>query len=151
MALRSFSFLFIVDRSTKSIQYSYRTSPFPSRLSPSNNSALVLCLRNARALSLLPAALASVSFGFVLVRVQVLDLVTRDTKAKKSDIRMLALCVILDASYFRYQLFAFALNFGSQTWMDGCITRNRGLERHFQIFNTSVVFDRAFIKSPFIP
>ena len=29
------------------------------------------CLRNARAFPLLPAALASVSFGFVLVRVRV--------------------------------------------------------------------------------
>jgi len=31
----------------------------------------LLCLRNARAFPLLPAALASVSFGFVLVRVRV--------------------------------------------------------------------------------
>ena len=31
----------------------------------------MLCLRNARAFPLLPAALASVSFGFVLVRVRV--------------------------------------------------------------------------------
>jgi hypothetical protein len=30
----------------------------------------LLCLRNARAFPLLPAALASVPFGFVLVRVQ---------------------------------------------------------------------------------
>jgi len=32
----------------------------------------LLCLRNARAFPLLPAALASVPFGFVLVRVRVL-------------------------------------------------------------------------------
>jgi len=31
----------------------------------------LLCLRNARAFPLLPAALASVPFGFVLVRVRV--------------------------------------------------------------------------------
>jgi len=31
----------------------------------------MLCLRNARAFPLLPAALASVPFGFVLVRVRV--------------------------------------------------------------------------------
>jgi len=34
----------------------------------------LLCLRNARAFPLLPAALASVPFGFVLVRVRVVDL-----------------------------------------------------------------------------
>jgi hypothetical protein len=33
----------------------------------------LLCLRNARAFPLLPAALASVPFGFVLVRVQISD------------------------------------------------------------------------------
>ena len=42
-------------------------------LSLLNHSALayLLCLRNARAFPLLPAALASVPFGFVLVRVRV--------------------------------------------------------------------------------
>jgi len=40
--------------------------PSPSRFTPH-----LLCLRNARAFPLLPAALASVSFGFVLVRVRV--------------------------------------------------------------------------------
>jgi hypothetical protein len=34
----------------------------------------LLCLRNARAFPLLPAALASVPFGFVLVRVRVRQL-----------------------------------------------------------------------------
>jgi hypothetical protein len=34
----------------------------------------LLCLRNARAFPLLPAALASVPFGFVLVRVRVPDM-----------------------------------------------------------------------------
>jgi len=42
-------------------------------LSLLNHSALAFlpCLRNARAFPLLPAALASVPFGFVLVRVRV--------------------------------------------------------------------------------
>ena len=44
-------------------------------LSLLNHSALAL-LGNARAFPLLPAALASVPFGFVLVRVRVLDLDT---------------------------------------------------------------------------
>jgi len=39
--------------------------------SPSWYTPHLLCLRNARAFPLLPAALASVSFGFVLVRVRV--------------------------------------------------------------------------------
>jgi len=34
----------------------------------------LLCLRNARAFPLLPAALASVPFGFVLVRVRVREI-----------------------------------------------------------------------------
>jgi len=38
---------------------------------PPVNTPHLLCLRNAHALSLLPAALASVSFGFVLVRFRV--------------------------------------------------------------------------------
>jgi hypothetical protein len=38
----------------------------------------MLCLRNARAFPLLPAALASVPFGFVLVRVRV-DSSSRET------------------------------------------------------------------------
>ena len=42
------------------------TSSLPSWYTPH-----LLCLRNARAFPLLPAALASVSFGFVLVRVRV--------------------------------------------------------------------------------
>jgi len=36
----------------------------------------LLCLRNARAFPLLPAALASVPFGFVLVRVRVRGLMS---------------------------------------------------------------------------
>jgi hypothetical protein len=42
-------------------------------------SAHLLCLRNARAFPLSPAALASLSFGFVLVRVRVTQVIRLPT------------------------------------------------------------------------
>jgi len=51
----------------------------------------LLCLRNARAFPLLPAALASVPFGFVLVRVRVLR-VTSESRVFSSLTRDSAVC-----------------------------------------------------------
>jgi len=51
----------------------------------------LLCLRNARAFPLLPAALASVPFGFVLVRVRVP--MARNARAYTSA-RSIGFCVI---------------------------------------------------------
>ena len=71
--LCSRAFLFIVLRSAQHPQIPRFLQIFrgiwPMPLSLLNYSAL-LCLRNARAFPLLPAALASVLFGFVLVRVR---------------------------------------------------------------------------------
>jgi len=71
----------------------------------------LLCLRNARAFPLLPAALASVPFGFVLVRVRVQSVLHYCNQAHMHTCTHVSTCSLFSS----YQISQRYLNFTSTT------------------------------------